>query len=99
MTPSRFRVNLMAALRNGKSGPPELQDFQLRQAFWERFGERLDDILEKWPSQQVEDYVTIMTVESEVAREKNEQGSSSQGDSQTTEAAYEAMRARAREGG
>lgn len=78
-------------MKSGKSGPPELSDFRVREQFWTRFGIRIEDF-GKYPQRMIDDYFQIMQAEGAAAAEGN---SSSQHNVDATEAAYQAMRKQA----
>lgn len=96
----RFHLALKRAIRKGKAGPPELQDFQFRRALWQSFGKDLDTVGREWSTQQLEDVRAIMVAEAAVSNEdSNEDSAGSSGSSaskeQDTEAAFELLRAKA----
>ena len=59
----------MGEIRQGKARTPALVQFAQREAFWTRFGLRLDD-LDRMPHKLVEDYEKIMEL---MAREEEAQ--------------------------
>jgi hypothetical protein len=63
----------------------------LQEAFWTRFGVRLED-LDHWPQKKVEDFIQIMNIESQVQAAKDKSGT--QQTQQQTEEAYRAMKNR-----
>jgi hypothetical protein len=87
------------ALKQGKGGPPELAEFDLDQAMWERFGVRANpENLQDWPEQKILDYIEIMQAQAQLARSQMQApggggaaGAPSKADA--TEEAYRRMKA------
>jgi len=80
----------MSALKNNQPGPPELSEFRLQEAFWTRFGVKLDE-LDNWPLQKVNDFIEIMNIEAQIQKDNSAQASGEQSTSQL-QAAYEALK-------
>jgi hypothetical protein len=57
-----FRRSVWLALQGGAQPPPELVDYQQRQAFWQHLGISNKDDLEDWPPLKIERYLTIMEI-------------------------------------
>jgi len=70
-------------------------EFRLREAFWTRFGIRLEE-LHLWPQAKIRDYLEIMTLEGKLAAEQDGGGSDPSRDADT-ERAFEMMSAAAAE--
>lgn len=62
-------MKLSGAIRNGTAGPPELESYRIRRAFWERLGETRESLRTR-PWRDVDSDITVMSAE---IREENAQ--------------------------